>query len=53
MQIAHIINQLMQHNSDIKQIIKKSGSLVNFYLELWEVYAFGNIQKKFIKFAPT
>ncbi|MCK5055537.1 MAG: hypothetical protein KAT34_02710, partial [Candidatus Aminicenantes bacterium] len=36
MQIAHIINQLMQHNSEIKQIIKKSGSLVNFYLELWE-----------------
>jgi len=35
MQIAHIINQLMQHNLEIKQIIKECGSFVNFYLELW------------------
>ena len=35
-QIAHTINQLMQHGSDVKKIIKESGSLQNFYLELWE-----------------
>lgn len=48
MQIAHIINQLMQHNSVVKQIIKKSGSLANFYLELWEDFRNKNIDLNFI-----
>jgi len=48
MQIAHIINQLMQHGAEVKQIIKESGSLENFYLELWEDFRNQDVDKNFI-----
>jgi hypothetical protein len=48
MQIAHIINQLMQNNSEIKQIIKTSGSMMNFYLELWEDFRNQTIDTHFL-----
>ncbi|MFC2155823.1 hypothetical protein ACFLRB_04970, partial [Acidobacteriota bacterium] len=41
-------NQLMQYNSEIKQIIKTSGSLVNFYLELWEDFRNQTIDNNFL-----
>ena len=48
MQIAHIINQLMQHGAQVKQIINESGSLENFYLELWEDFRNQGVDKYFI-----
>ena len=49
LQVAHIINQLMQHNSEIKQIIKAAGSFINYYVELLEDFRRDHIDKNIIK----